>query len=175
MNKSQLYFIGKAAGANAALDYFTANDAVYPRLSKASAVSRNSHPLVGFPESQEAFVDFPGVLPDSGIVTVELLWATTVVLGNVLWALSWERDNPTFGPPQENLDINWFAPSKTVLSPAPSASGLLRQASITFTPAEMGGILPGEAYRLRAYRNAGVGPDDLVATAQLFRVILKPA
>jgi len=162
--------------AEVGLGFFGAASAVYPRTSTAFSVGRNSQPLTVFPSSQIAFVDFPGVLLHSGDLDVELLWTTpATVVGSALWSLSWERDNPTFGPPQEDVDVDAFAPTKSVLSPAPSASGLLRSASISFTPAERGGILLGEACRLRVYRDAGTEPDDLATAAQLFRVILHPA
>jgi hypothetical protein len=115
------------------------------------------------------------VLPPSGIVRVILDWAATVVLGDVLWSVAWERDNPTFFVPQADLDLDSFAPAKTVLSAAPTISGLLREASVTFTPAERGGLLPGEPYRLRVRRDAGVGTDTMLGDAQLFRVILAGA
>jgi len=174
-NKSQLYFIGKAASAAKVLDYFTASDAVYPVGSPATSKGRNSHPLVVYPQGQLSYVDFQGVLPDSGIVEVSLLWAATAVLGSVLWQVAWERDNATQFIPQANLDVNSFAPDKGVLSPAPMVSGLLRKASITFTPAETGGILPGEAYRIRVSRNAVLATDTLMGDAQLFRVVLGAA
>lgn len=174
-NLSQLYFIGKAAGTSNVLDYFTPNDAVYSQGSAAVPFVRNRHPLVVYPEGEDAYVDFQGALPPSGIVKVVLDWAATVAVGNVLWSVAWERDNPTFFVPQENLDVDMFAPAKTVVSAAPTISGLLREASVTFTPAEMNGLLPGEPYRLRVRRNAGVGTDTMLGDAQLFRVILAGA
>jgi len=174
-NLSQLYFIGMASNVDSVLDYFTADDAVYPQGAEAAARGRNNHPLVIFPKDENTPVDFPGVLSRAGDVLLNLVWAATAIVGDVLWDVSWERDNPTFGPPQANLDVNSFAPSKTVLSPAPTASGLLREASITFTSAEMGSLLPGEPYRIRVRRNAGVALDKMAGDAQLFRVILKAA
>jgi hypothetical protein len=174
-NKSQLYFIGAPAGASSVLDYFTATDAVHPVGSAAVAVGRNNHPLVAYPAAQLGYVDFPGVLPPSGIVKLALYWAATVAVGDVLWDVAWERDNATFVFPQVNLDFDAFALSKVALSPAPVISGLLREAVINFTPAEMGGILPGEPYRIRVKRNAGVAPDTMAGDAQLFRVVLGSA
>lgn len=174
-NHSQLYFIAEPAAASAVLDYFTANDAVVPNGSPAFQKGRNNHPLVIYPQAQVSFVDFHGVLPpDTEVIEVKLLWASTAFVGNAFWQVAWERDNPTFFVPQENLDVDNFAPPKSSLSSAPLISGLLREVSFTFTPAETGGVIPGEAYRLRVTRNA-LFMDTLAAEAQLFRVILGSA
>jgi hypothetical protein len=172
-NKSQLYFIGKAATTAKVLDYFTANDAVYS--GNATSVGRNKHPLVVYPQGQLNYVDFHGVLPESGVLKVSLIWAATVPVGSVLWQVAWERDNPTIFAPQENLDVDSFAPDKGVVSLAPLISGLLREASLLFTPAETGGVLPGEPYRIRVTRNGLLGSDTLNGDAQLFRVVLGAA
>lgn len=171
-NKSQLYFIVKGATSSRMLDYFTPNDAVYPKNNDASSLGRNNHPLVTFPQGEFTYVDFHGVLPESGALDVGIYWAATVTLGSVLWQAAWERDNATVFLPQENLDVDSFAPDKGVVSLAPMVSGLLREANISFTPAETGSILPGEPYRLRITRNAVMPTDTLNGTAQLFRVVL---
>jgi hypothetical protein len=174
-NDSQLYFIGKASGSSNALDYWTAEEAVFPRGTTCFSLGRNNHPLVVFPEDEVGFVDFQGVLPPSGIVKVLLYWTATVTAGNVLWDVAFERDNPTFFLAQTDLDVDSFAPVKMVLSQAPAVSGLIREAFITFTPAETGGVQPGEPYRIRVRRSAGVFPDTLLGDAQLFRVVLGAA
>jgi hypothetical protein len=174
-NDSQLYFIGKAAGSSKVLDYWTADDAVFPRSTKCFSLGRNNHPLIVFPEGETGFVDFQGVLPPSGILKVILFWASTVGIGDVLWEVAWERDNATVLIPQADLDVDSFAASKTVSSTAPSVSGTLREASIVFTPVEMGGTLPGDPYRLRVKRNSGVFPDFMPGDAQLFRVVIGAA
>jgi hypothetical protein len=166
------FYIKAALGWSDVLDYFTAENAVFPQGTKAFSVGRNSHPLIVYPESEVAFVDFPGVLTPSGLVKVTLYWAALVNVGNVLWELAWERDNATVFIPQADLDINSFAASKTVVSPAPVLSGTLREASIVFTPAERGGTVPGEPYRLRVKRSAGTFPDFMPGDAQLFRVVI---
>lgn len=167
------FFIAAVAGSGDSLDYFTAQDAVFAGSTKAFSAGRNNHPLVIYPEDEIGFVDFPGVLAPEGIVKVTLYWAATVTIGNVLWEVAWERDNATFFIPQEDLDLDSFAPSKTVLSPAPIVSGTLREASLIFTPAERGGTLPGEPYRLRVKRSAGTSPDPMPGDAQLFRVVIE--
>lgn len=171
-NKSQLYFISQAPTSSEALDYFTPTDAVYPAGTPAIPVGVNNHPLVAFLDGADCYVDFPGVLPITGVVEVTLLWASNANAGDVLWSAAWERDNATSGAPQADLNVDTFAAAKTVLSVAPPAVGLLRSASVSFNAAEMGDLQPGEAYRLRIRRDAGVAPDTLVGDARLFRVIL---
>lgn len=172
MNFSRAYFFSKAAGSSVVLDYFTAEDAAFPRFTKAFSVGRNNHPLIVFPQNEVAFVDFAGVLPPSGLVDVTIYWAATVGVGDVLWEVAWERDNATFFLPQADLDIDSFAPSKTVLSLAPAVVGTIRKASISFTPVEMGDTMPGEPYRLRVKRDAGIFTDNMAGDAQLFRVVV---
>jgi hypothetical protein len=174
-NDSQLYFISKAGASSPVLDYFTAQDAVFPLGTKAFTGNRNNHPLILFPGAEVGYVDLQGVLPPCGIVKLSIYWSALATLGNVLWNMAWERDNATFFFPQADLDVDTFAPSKTVLSPAPAVTGLIREASITFTPAERGGTVPGEPYRVRVKRTAGVAPDTMVGEAQLFRVVLGAA
>lgn len=171
-NKSTAYFISLSASAARVFDYFTANDAVLPSGAAASAKGRNNHPLVVYPQAQVTPVDFLGVFPDAGVMKVSLLWSSTVNVGDVFWQLAWERDNASFFVPQENLDVDNFAPFKGVIAPAPLASGLLRETTLTFTNAERGGILQGEAYRLRVRRNGLFIADTMLAEAQLLRVIL---
>jgi hypothetical protein len=172
-NKSQLYFIDSTVAAAKVLDYFTANDAVYPAaVTDANSTGRNNHPLVAYPKAELTFVDFHGVLPESGLIKVSLIWAATIAAGSVLWEVAWERDNSTVLLPQVDLDVDSFAPAKGVVSAAPLAPGLLREAALVFTPPEIGSILPGEPYRLRVTRNGLLGSDTLDGDAQLFRVIL---
>jgi len=172
---------GGAQGSldSAVFDYFTATDAVFVTASPALGVIRNSHPLVVYPYSAlgpiTADADFQGVryvwlLPISGNILVRLLWAAeTAIAGGVEWFVAFERDDAL----GVNLNVNSFAPAKSVVSAAPPVAGQLREAQITFTPAEYDGILAGEAYRMRISRTSGgAGPDTMLDDAQLFRVIL---
>jgi len=168
-NRSQLYFIRGAADTAEALDYFCPRDAAYPAGTPAVPVGVNNHPLVSFPQAVVSYVDFSGVLPPSGIVRLLIYWAATVAAGDVLWGAAWERDDADGGV---DLDINSFDTAKTVTSTAPVNVGELRVAQIDFTPDEMGGVQPGEPYRLRVSRSGGVAPDNMAGNAQLFRVIL---
>lgn len=157
----------------AVFDYFTGNDAVFVEGSPGSSLIKNSHPLVVFPSAKTASADFQGVrykwaTPPSGNILVRVLWAATAVVGSTNWQLAFERDDAL----GVDLNVSSFAAVKTVLSPAPPVLGELREASITFSPAEYDGVLAGEAYRLRVTRSGGVAPDTLVGDAQLFRVIM---
>jgi len=173
VNLSQLYFIGKGSSGDA-LDYFTAEDAVYPAGSAAYATGLNNHPLVDYPEAEDGFVDLQGVVYPSGIVSVHLFWAATTNAGGVNWSISWERDDPsTFFVPGVNLNVDSFDAAKTAVDMAPLILGRLQETVIIFTPAEMDGVVPGDPYRLRVRRIAGVLPDTMLGDALLFRVSLE--
>lgn len=170
MSVSQLYFITKAGSSGEVYENFSALEAVYPRGSKAVATGVNDHPLVCFPEDEDGFADFAGVMPELGTFKLSIYWTSDADSGDVLWQVSFERDNATLTTPQANLNVNSFAPPKTVLDAAPSAVGLIRKSSIVFTPAEAAGVLPLEPYRMRVRRDAGQGLDTLQGDAQLLCV-----
>lgn len=172
-NFSRAYFITKGSGsAGDVLDYFTAEDAVFPQGSAAFSQGLNNHPLIVYPNFTTAFVDFPGVVYPSGIVRVHLFWAATVlVLGDVNWMVSWERDDPsTLFVPGVNLTLDSFAASKSQADLAPVVFGRLHETEIIFTPLEMDSVIVGNPYRLRVRRQGGIPPDTLDGDALLFRV-----
>jgi hypothetical protein len=177
---AQSIFIPKVPTASdlAALDYFTAADARYPPAGtgQPAPINRNSHDLLAYANPGNQWAYFPGVMgKDYGglILTVELFWAATVGIGNVVWFVAWERDEATFFVPGVNLDVNSFAAEKAVISPAPVAVGDLRRAVLVFTNAEADGVMAGDPYRLRVRRSGGSASDDMGGAAQLFRISLE--
>lgn len=152
---------------------FDATDAVFPTtLVDAAPTGRNDHPLIAYPDDALAFAFFPATMdPEWGGVnlTLEIYWAAVAVVGDVLWDVAFERDN---GPAGVDLDVASFAASKSVLSTAPGTTGELQVATLSFTAAEADGVTPGDPFRIAVQRTGGVGGDDLVGVAQLFRVVL---
>jgi hypothetical protein len=172
-NKSQLYFIGSGAGSASVLDYFTANDAIFPFGSVSLTRGRNNHPLIIFPFNYNTAVDFPGAFPDASIFVVAVYWSATVTVDDVNWLVSFERDNEAFLLTGVDLDVDSFGPEKAGVDEAPAVSGMLRKTSIVFTSVEADNILPGEPYRVRVRRDSGEFPDTMLGDAQLFRVVLE--
>ena len=177
MAQAQSIFIPKAPTGSdlAALDYFVASDAVFPNgTPDPLPVGRNNHSIVAYPAGEDTLVDFPGLVgKDWGEVTleVELFWVTPEIAGDVVWFVSWERDN---GPPgAANLDADNFAAAKSVVSSAPAVAGNVQTATLLFSQAEADVLEAGDPYRLRIRRDANVLLDTLDGVAQLFFVSLE--
>lgn len=171
---AQSIFIPKAATGSdlAALDYFTASDAVYPADTACAPAGANQHPLVAFPDDDASNnVFFPGVMGQDyggGFLTVSLFWVAPATMGDVVWFVSWERDNAL--PGGANLNADSYGIEKSIVSVSPGVSGEIQKAIIIFTAAEADGIVGGDPYRLRVRRNSSVLFDTLVGGARLFRV-----
>jgi hypothetical protein len=157
-----------------ALDYFTADDAIFPTVRPAGIVGRNNHPLITYVDAAEQNIHFAGVMGkdyNGGLIVLDIFWAAAAaVAGAVDWKVAWEREN-SGGP--FDLDANTFAAQKTVTSVAPASSGELQKATLVFSQAEADGVAPGDPYRIRVRRDGGVAPDTMAGIAQLFRVTLE--
>ena len=171
---AQSIFIPKSTTSDlAALDYFTADDAVYPASTACFPEGENKHPLVSYPEasSPDNAIFFPGVMgKDWGesFITVDIYWVAPAIVGDVVWFVSWERDSAL--PFSANLSADSYAAEKSVASTAPPAYAQIRKASLVFTQAEADGLSAGDPFRLRVRRDGGVLLDTLSGDAQLFRV-----
>jgi hypothetical protein len=171
MAQAQSIFIPKIGISDlAALDYWTANDAVYPAGDAGVASGRNNHLLTIYPKDENTSRFFVGVMGKdygSGVITLDIFWAAPVATGNVVWFVSWERDNPD--PAGVDLDVDSFAAEKSVVSAAPPATKL-QKATLFFSKAEADGVEPGDPFRIRVRRSGGVMLDTLAGDAQWFRM-----
>jgi len=172
MAQAQSIFIPKASNADlAALDYFTAWDFVF-NASSGVATQRNNHSLATFPpgDTNGYFAGVMGEDYDGVAIAVSLFWVAPAIVGDVVWFVSWERDNAL--PGGANVDVDSYAAAKAVVSAAPGVTGEIQKATILFTAAEADGIVGGDPYRLRIRRDSGVLSDTMPGEAQLFRVSL---
>lgn len=137
--------------------------------------SRNDHSVLDFDPATAETVNFPILMPRNYAattgVTATIVWsAHTATTFETRWSLAWERhEDDAF-----SLDSDGFATAKTVEDTAPSATGEVSYATITFTDgAEMDSIAVGESGRLRLIRDAANAGDDMAGDAELHRIEIK--
>jgi hypothetical protein len=169
-------FIPKVTASDlAALDYFTPLDAIIRSGDRVRSVNRNNHPLINFPDDADGAVYFPAVMgKDYGGSTIllDVFWTADASVGNVLWLVTFERDNDSNGFPGIDLNVDAWGTQQGVVSPAPPSGvgqALVRKATFAFAPADVGFLQPGDPYRVRLRRNGGVPPDTMSGDAQFFR------
>jgi hypothetical protein len=168
MAQAQSIFIPYIGASDlAAIDYWTASDAIFPAGVDAIEKGVNDHPLVVYAESEDRYVYFAGVMGKDyggGVITIDIFWISPATGGDVVWFVAWERDNVG-----QDLTVNSFFAEKSVVSTAP-AVGEVQKATLFFTKAEADGVEPGDPFRFRVRRDATVLLDTLAGDAQLFRV-----
>ena len=145
-----------------------------PATVYATFDTRNSHLILDFDAATDEYAYFPGVLPrnyGSSGVTATIIWlATTAVAGEVVWAMAWERhQDDAF-----DLDADGFAADQTVTATCANVSGEAAYDTIAFTDgAQMDSVAVGESFRLRIYRDANNGDDDMAGDAELLRIEIR--
>jgi len=149
------------------LHRFQGVDGLPPSSAFASAVRRNNHYLQQFDATTEQALDFGDVLDRKyagGGITVILSWmAATATTNSVVWEGKFERHDDE----GLDLDADSFGTAKTVTSAAPLTSGFLQYATLTFTNAEIDGLLIGEDFRFRLSRKPADISDTMTGFAQL--------
>jgi len=170
-NKSQLYFIGKpGTGGSRSIQM---NNAVFPKDGFSADLSVvNNHPLIIYPDDQSTYVFFEDVASSlySGLgATLHLFWTANSNIDDVVWYLSFERDNPL----GQNIYFDSFAPEVPSISPAAPVVGRIRKVTFNLTNADLDGIVAGDPFRVRVRRDGGVGFDNMVGDAQLFRIAME--
>jgi hypothetical protein len=171
---AQSIFIPKATTADlASLDYFTPKDAVYPAGTGCVPAAVNKHPLINFPATlgSDNAIFFEGVMgTDWGesLIALDIYWVSPVTVGDVVWFVSWERDNAL--PFGVDLAVDSYGSEKALVAPAPPAYAQIRKSSVVFTQAQADDLAAGDPFRLRIRRDGGSLLDTLAGDAQLFRV-----
>ncbi len=173
MNASRAYFFPKnPPPAPSAATALSLSAAVYPETANSPRAQRiQRHPLIAFPDNNNTWVYFEGVVSQSyvgGFAVLDLFWVAPAVVGNVVWYVAFERDNAL----GQNLNVDSFAPELQVISVAPPVSGLIQKATLVFNNANLDGVVAGDPFRFRVRRDGGFVFDSLVGDAQLFRVAL---
>jgi hypothetical protein len=146
-----------------------------PASSYATLGSRNAHPTLEFLAGADNAAIFGGMLPrnySGNGITLTLVWmAASATSGNARWLCDWERlQNNTTNAGSDAFD---GADAQAVNSAAPGTSGIVTYQTLAFTNAQIGGLMAGEAFRLRVKRNGSNGGDTMTGNAQLLRVEVK--
>lgn len=150
---------------------FTAQSNQPPASAFATPDTRNAHAVLDFDAATDESAIFSGVLPSSyagGSIQVTLFWmATSATSGNVVWQAAWEALAAT------DLDADSFASAQTVTTACNGTSGILSTSAITFTSAQIDGLVAGGAFRLKVTRDADNGSDTMTGDAELLRVLVE--
>lgn len=154
------------------LAWFTAHDNVPPSSNYATFDTRNNHGVLDFDDSSDEEAVFEAVMPTnySGQgIDVTIVWmATSATTDSVVWGAQFERHaDDAF-----DLDSDSFDSAQEATGTAPSASGEVSYDTISFTNAQIDGVVAGESYRLKVYRDADAGGDTMTGDAELLRVIV---
>lgn len=143
-----------------------------PASTYATYNTRNSHLVLEFDAATNWSAVFAGVLPrhyTSGGITVTIIWmAASATSGNCVWNAAFERDDTAL-----DLDADSFATAQATTAAAPGTSGFPAYTTITFTNAQIDGLLAGEAFRLKLTRDAANVSDTMTGNAQVLRVELR--
>jgi hypothetical protein len=145
-----------------------------PPTDYATLDLRNNHPVLDFEQNSGTFAVFSAVLPrnyDGGGITSYVHWSADGVTANdVIWGVAFER----IGDGQQDIDSDGFASFNIVTGTAPGTDGFVTIDNIAFTNgAEIDSIAVGELFRIKVWRDAEAGGDDMVADAELHAVELK--
>jgi len=145
-----------------------------PTSNFATLDVRNQHPVLDFDDTTDESAIFGGILPrnyDGGGITIYLHYAmSSATSGNIVWHATFER----IGDEVQDIDSDDFAEANTDTDAVPSVSGKVGVASITFTDgADMDSIAAGEAFRLKATRDADNASDTTAGDAELLRIEIK--
>lgn len=149
-----------------------------PAANAATLDERNIFLVLDFDATTDETAYFGGVMPrhySGGAVVVTLVWApTSATSGTARWEAAFERhDDGVF-----DLDVDSFAATQSAGGTAPGTSaGRVRYTSITFSAAQIDGLVAGESFRLLVRRDADgtTGTDDMAGDAELVRVEMREA
>lgn len=145
-----------------------------PTSNFATFDIRNVVLVLDFDDAVDESVEFAGFMPrhyGGGGITVTIGWmATAAIINDCIWDISFK----SISDDADDLDSKAFAAVNSVTDVAPSASGEVAYAEVTFTDgADMDSIAAGEYFRLKISRDANNASDTLVGDAELVFIEIK--
>lgn len=163
-----------ADSALGAIAVFTALHNQPPAANYATLDTRNSHAVLDFDTVTQETAIFAGALPSNyarGGLTVTIVAAlASATSGTLGWDAAFERIDAA----SLDIDANSWATVKTATAATvPGTSGQTMVHTVSFSNAEIGGLLAGEPFRLRIRRD--VANDNAAGDAELLRVIVEQA
>lgn len=160
---------------------FAATSGTPPAASQASfgvraggSTPAETVPVINFDASTDEFMDFYGVMPQAyadGGLTLKVVWsAATATSGNCIFGVAFR----SMEDDAEDVDTSHTYDFNTVTDAAPSASGEVVYAQITFTDgADMDNVDAGDAFVMRVYRDADNASDTMTGDAELWAVEIR--
>lgn len=160
---------------------FGATSGTPPAASQASLGVRSGGstpaenvPVINFDASTDEYMDFYGIMPQAyaaGGLTLKLVWsAATATSGNCIFGVAFR----SMEDDAEDVDTSHSYAFNTVTDAAPSASGEVVYAEITFTDgADMDSVGAGDAFIMRVFRDADNASDTMAGDAELWAVEIR--
>jgi len=145
-----------------------------PAQNFATLDTRNSLAVLDFDAAFNESAVFHGVIPDGATlttgITVRLYWTATSGTANsnrsVYWSVQFEKMSGG-----HNIDTDGFDTVANAITQANATSGVVN--TTTITASTIDSLAPGDAFRLKVFRNAGIVSDTLAGDAELLLVELQ--
>lgn len=156
-------------------------DAIFKRITIGglialpASVTRGTFSVIAYDDAVIQGLAWQKTMPVSytngNNIKVTIYWVSkTAVVGDVIWACAFERDNAA----NHDIDTDAFAALQTAAaSTAPAASGVIQSVSITLTQAQADGLSAGDPFRIFVQRTANAVGDTMVGDAQIVDVVIE--
>jgi len=152
------------------LGQFFPNGSRPPATNPGIPTTRNDIDYLDYDADTEESNFWRKVLPSNytglGITFDIYTIAATALIDDFVAGLSIERGEAG----GNDFDVDAFAAEKTVTSTTNGTSGIATKSTISFTNAQIDGLLKNEPYRLKFARKAGAGGDDMLGKLQLMSI-----
>ena len=145
-------------------------------INNPQTKTSGTHSVLSFDDDNVEGIPWQRFLPPGytagSDLRLNIYWAAnTATLGDVIWAAAFERLSNVV---PNNMLVDGFAALQTAAaSTAPGVLGDIALAQITFTSAQIDGLLAGEPLRLFLQRTGDAVGDDMVGDANLVRIVVE--
>lgn len=161
-----------ASAGGKSIAVFRANDNEPPASNYATLDTRNGHNVLDFDTTTQETAIFSGVVPlnygTSGFTVKVYSALTSATTGTLGWVAGFERiDAGTL-----DIDADSFAADQTgTAATVPGTSGVTMVHTISFSNAQIDGLVAGDAFRLKLRRD--VANDNAAGDAEMLRVLVE--
>ena len=161
-----------ASAGGKSIAVFRANDNEPPASNYATLDTRNGHNVLDFDTTTQETAIFSGVVPlnygTSGFTVKVYSSLTSATTGTLGWVAGFERiDAGTL-----DIDADSFAADQTgTAATVPGTSGVTMVHTISFSNAQIDGLVAGDAFRLKLRRD--VANDNAAGDAEMLRVLVE--
>lgn len=142
-----------------------------PVSNPASWDKRNEVWVADFDAGTDEALIFGVQIPDTwdggNIVADVYFYMTSATSGDVIWQGAWERGNT-------DIDADSFAAAQSsAATTVNGTAGIMIKAPITFTAAQIDGLVAGEPARFKLNRDANAAGDTATGDAELVKVVFR--